>query len=52
MIARKLGMSEGTVKTHLHAVYEKLGVLSRTQLMIALADRSPYSQSSPLSSAH
>jgi len=39
MIARKLGVSEGTVKVHLHAIYEKLDILSRTQLMIALADR-------------
>ena len=39
MIARKLGVSEGTVKAHLHAIYEKLDVLCRTELMIALADR-------------
>jgi DNA-binding NarL/FixJ family response regulator len=40
MIAEKLGVSEGNVKGHLHAIYEKLGVNSRTKLMIALADRS------------
>ena len=39
MIARKLGVSEGTVKGHLHAIYEKLGVLSRFELMVALANR-------------
>jgi two-component system nitrate/nitrite response regulator NarL len=39
MIARKLGVSEGTVKIHLHAIYTQLRVLSRAQLMIALADR-------------
>jgi two-component system, NarL family, nitrate/nitrite response regulator NarL len=39
-IARKLGVTEGTVKIHLHAIYEKLGVRSRMELMIALADRS------------
>jgi two-component system nitrate/nitrite response regulator NarP len=38
-IAKKLGVTEGTVKTHLHAIYEKLGVRSRTNLMVALADR-------------
>jgi RNA polymerase sigma factor (sigma-70 family) len=38
-IAKKLGVTEGTVKTHLHAIYEKLGVRSRTELMIALSDR-------------
>jgi DNA-binding NarL/FixJ family response regulator len=31
-IAAKLGVSEGTVKTHLHAIYVKLGVRSRTEL--------------------
>jgi two-component system nitrate/nitrite response regulator NarL len=38
MIARKLGVSEGTVKLHLHAIYVKLDVLSRTELMIALTN--------------
>lgn len=32
-IAVKLGISEGTVKTHLHQVYEKLGVSGRFALM-------------------
>jgi two-component system nitrate/nitrite response regulator NarL len=39
-IAQKFGVTEGTIKIHLHAIYEKLGVRSRTELMIALADRS------------
>jgi RNA polymerase sigma factor (sigma-70 family) len=39
-IAEKLGVTEGTVKAHLHAIFEKLGVRSRIELMIALADRS------------
>jgi two-component system nitrate/nitrite response regulator NarL len=39
-IANKLGVTEGTIKGHLHTIYEKLGVRSRIELMIALADRS------------
>jgi len=33
-IAEQLGVTEGTVKTYLHAVFEKLGVTSRTELAI------------------
>jgi two-component system nitrate/nitrite response regulator NarL len=33
-IAEQLGVTEGTVKTYLHAVFEKLGVSSRTELAI------------------
>lgn len=39
-IAAKLDISEGTVKGHLHAIYDKLGVQSRFALAIACADRS------------
>ena len=35
-IAKKLGLTEGTVKVHLHAIYEKLNIHSRTKLAIAL----------------
>jgi two-component system nitrate/nitrite response regulator NarL len=38
MIARKLGVTEGTVKIHVHMIYRKLGILSRAQLIIASAD--------------
>ena len=38
-IAEKLGVTEGTIKGHLHTIYEKLGVRSRIELMIALSDR-------------
>lgn len=33
-IAERLGVTEGTVKAYLHAVFEKLGVGSRTELAI------------------
>ncbi len=33
-IAEQLGVTEGTVKVYLHAVFEKLGVSSRTELAI------------------
>ena len=39
-IAQKLAVTEGTIKIHLHAIFEKLGVRSSIELMIALADRS------------
>jgi two-component system nitrate/nitrite response regulator NarL len=35
-IAQKLDVTEGTVKVHLHAIYEKLNIHSRTKLAIAL----------------
>jgi DNA-binding NarL/FixJ family response regulator len=31
-IARVLGVSEGTVKVHLHRVFQRIGVANRTQL--------------------
>jgi two-component system nitrate/nitrite response regulator NarL len=33
-IAEKLGVTEGTIKVYLHAVFEKLGVSNRTELAI------------------
>ncbi len=35
-IAARSGIAEGTVKVHLHKVYEKLGVSSRTELLILI----------------
>lgn len=33
-VAAELGVTEGTVKVHLHKVFEKLGIGSRTELII------------------
>jgi len=33
-IAEQLGVTEGTVKVYLHAVFDKLGVKNRTELAI------------------
>jgi two-component system nitrate/nitrite response regulator NarP len=33
-IGERLGVTEGTVKAYLHAIYEKLGVTNRTELAI------------------
>jgi two-component system, NarL family, nitrate/nitrite response regulator NarL len=40
-IARRIGVTEGTVKIHLHNIYQKLGVTNRTSMVsLALAYRS------------
>jgi two-component system nitrate/nitrite response regulator NarP len=40
-IADDLGVTEGTVKVYLHAIFEKLGVSSRTELAIRAAEEGP-----------
>ena len=37
-IADQLGISEGTVKVHLHNAYEKLGVSSRVEIVLLMRD--------------
>jgi DNA-binding NarL/FixJ family response regulator len=39
VIAGKLRIKEGTVKTHVHRIYEKLGLHSRFQLMAFARDK-------------
>jgi DNA-binding NarL/FixJ family response regulator len=36
-VAAELDITEGTVKSHLHSIYYKLGIQSRISLMIVLA---------------
>jgi DNA-binding NarL/FixJ family response regulator len=38
-IAKQLGLVEGTVKLHLNAVFQKLDVRSRTQLIVRFGTR-------------
>ena len=37
-IAAKLGVTEGTVKVYLHAIFDKLGVDNRTELAMRAAE--------------
>ena len=39
-IAQRLDITEGTVKIHLHSIYERLNIHSRTKLAIALINSS------------
>jgi two-component system, NarL family, nitrate/nitrite response regulator NarL len=38
VIAKTLGIGEGTVKIHLHNVYRKLGIPNRTGLLLSMRD--------------
>jgi two-component system nitrate/nitrite response regulator NarL len=38
-IADELGLSEGTIKAHLHRIFQKLGIRSRCQLIVAVSGR-------------
>jgi len=33
-IGRRLGLTEGTIKVHLHRIYRKLGIANRTMLAV------------------
>jgi DNA-binding NarL/FixJ family response regulator len=46
-VAHALGTSEGTVKSHLHNVFEKLGVDNRTAIAILVARERSRNASSP-----
>ncbi len=40
-IARRLRLTEGTVKVHLHNIYQKLGISNRTALAIRAHTKTP-----------
>lgn len=42
-IAEEIGMTEGTVKVYLHAIYQKLGIDNRTELALLAHGRSTQS---------
>ena len=44
-IAERLGMSEGTVKVYLYAIYRKLGIRTRTELALLAHGRAPVRES-------
>jgi two-component system, NarL family, nitrate/nitrite response regulator NarL len=39
LVARSLNLAEGTVKCHLHTVFQKLDVSSRTALILKLSNQ-------------
>jgi len=40
-IARRLRLTEGTVKVHLHNIYQKLGISNRTALAVLVHTKTP-----------
>ena len=41
VIARELNITEGTLKLHLHRVYQKLGITGRLALLVRASDFPP-----------
>ena len=39
-IARELGLSDGTVKLHVHSIFQKTGIRNRSELVVLMATRS------------
>ena len=46
-IVRRLGVSEGTVRTHLENIYERLGVSSRAAVTRAFPGQAAWDTSGP-----
>jgi DNA-binding NarL/FixJ family response regulator len=46
-IARELGVTEGTVKLHLHRIYQKLGIKSRFALAVLAKKSQPKPNGDP-----
>jgi two-component system nitrate/nitrite response regulator NarL len=40
-IGRRLRLAEGTVKVHLHNIYQKLGISNRTALAVLVHTKTP-----------
>jgi two-component system, NarL family, nitrate/nitrite response regulator NarL len=48
-IGRRLNLTEGTVKMHLHAIYAKLGVPNRTTLALLVLQNQAFIESAATS---
>jgi DNA-binding NarL/FixJ family response regulator len=47
VIARRLGMREGTVKVHVRQIMRKFGVTNRTQIAVVCANGRPSQKATP-----
>jgi DNA-binding NarL/FixJ family response regulator len=47
-LAQRLGVSEGTIKNHLHAIYERLRLEGRRALLLYLKEQSVGARSEAL----